>query len=313
MQDNTFGPRRGVVCRLRSAPRVLGVAALAVPVVAGLGVAHGLPAAAGGHRAATTASAADTVRLASSVGETVDAPRPAASASARRQSSLQDETGEEQAGAGRHGAGRRHGEDDGERGKDHGKEHGKKHGTRDGSDHDGKALPQATPQEAFRAWFEAGYGYEDAVALSALWHRADIEDVKFLAGRKLLAGRTLPVAPSYPPATAEDKAISAFFDAGYDTADAELLATLYGVPGDLSQAKVTAGSKLLAGGTLPVEPGQTAWSVSDDAARLAYFNNGYDYDDAVLLAQVWSLADPWDAKANAGHKLLDGLPLPLAG
>ena len=295
MQDNTFGPSRGVVCRLRATPRFLGVAALAVPVVAGVGLAAGLPASAAGQHAAVAPKPADTVRLASSAGESDDAGAPAGSTPAYRPAARK-------AAAKPATDGRHDGADKGEKKKE--KHHG----------HRGDGLPVVTTEQALGAYFEAGYGYEDAVALADLWHRhGDILDVKVLAGRKLLAGRTLPVAPSYPPATAQDKAIGAFLDAGYDYFDAELLATLYGLNGDVLQAKVTAGDKLLAGGTLPIEHGQTAWTVSDDAARMAYFNNGYGYEDAVFLADLWSMSDPSDAKANAGHKLLDGLPLPLAG
>lgn len=46
------------------------------------------------------------------------------------------------------------------------------------------------------AFTNAGYGYEDAVRLAALWHTsADLRYVKAEAGSELLAGRTLPIPP----------------------------------------------------------------------------------------------------------------------
>jgi hypothetical protein len=52
------------------------------------------------------------------------------------------------------------------------------------------------------AYFAAGYGYDNAVTLSGLWHETDIGQVKAEAGQKLLAGQTLPVAPTGASPTA---------------------------------------------------------------------------------------------------------------
>ena len=45
------------------------------------------------------------------------------------------------------------------------------------------------------AYFNAGYSYNDAVKLAALWKAATPQDAKVLAGAKLLAGQTLPFKP----------------------------------------------------------------------------------------------------------------------
>jgi len=116
-----------------------------------------------------------------------------------------------------------------------------------------------TTPDSWPAFFSAGYDYDDAVALAALWGSATVEDAKTRAGEELLAGATLPVAPgSAPPAPGtspsgdDATAVEAFFAAGYDYDDAVALARLWG--GDPYEAKVTAGQKLTAGETLPVAP-----------------------------------------------------------
>jgi len=119
--------------------------------------------------------------------------------------------------------------------------------------------------DSWPAYFAAGYDYDDAVVLAGLWHTASVEDAKTRAGQELITGKTLPIAPGSAPAapdsgssasgtapTAEDAAVTAFFAAGYDYADAVTLAGLWG--GDPYEAKVSAGQKLLAGATLPVAP-----------------------------------------------------------
>lgn len=177
-----------------------------------------------------------------------------------------------------------------------------------------KKLSRIPEEQAMLAWFDAGYLAEDAEELAEIWDMDDeaLHDVKVLAGRKLVAGRDLPVDPSGTPATEEEIAqreqLDAFLDAGYDGDDAEVLARYWNV--DALEAKYLTGAKLLAEVEVPIGPEETPWSVDEDVARQAFFNNGFGYDDAVVLADVWSV-DPWDAKANAGHKLLDGLPLPF--
>jgi hypothetical protein len=67
---------------------------------------------------------------------------------------------------------------------------------------DGKTLPIApsgTPesqsQKATGAFFAAGYDYDDAVTLGKMWHETDLGKVKADAGRKLIEGQKLPIAP----------------------------------------------------------------------------------------------------------------------
>jgi hypothetical protein len=43
----------------------------------------------------------------------------------------------------------------------------------------------------------------------------------------------------------------------------------------------------------------------------AYFNAGYNYDDAVALAKLWHLATPYDAKVAGSQRLTAGQTLPI--
>lgn len=58
-------------------------------------------------------------------------------------------------------------------------------------------LSDADIERGHKAYFEAGFGYDNAVELAGLWNlnEDDVGDVKALAGLKLLAGETLPVQP----------------------------------------------------------------------------------------------------------------------
>jgi hypothetical protein len=116
-------------------------------------------------------------------------------------------------------------------------------------------------QKEWDAYFGAGYGYDDAVKLAKIWHsKAEIGAVKAEAGRRLLAGKKLPIKPGpESPATGggtaskEAAQVDAFFAAGYDYTDAVKLAKLW-KQSDPYQAKVLGGKKLLAGDTLPIRP-----------------------------------------------------------
>lgn len=186
----------------------------------------------------------------------------------------------------------------------------------------------STTDEDLRAYFNAGYDYNDAQQLARLWHETgDIGAVKAEAGGKLLAGQTLPIPPSGTPASPQDLALQAYFDAGYDYNDAVALAKVWHET-DISQVKVEAGQKLQNGETLPVPPtGSSATKAGSAAAKAtpeeavapasqkalnAFFAAGYTYDDATQLARIWHETDITQVKAEAGKKLLAGETLPIA-
>ncbi|HVV74565.1 MAG TPA: hypothetical protein VHC43_00900 [Mycobacteriales bacterium] len=179
---------------------------------------------------------------------------------------------------------------------------------------------QHTQDQEFTAFFNAGYVYGDAQKLARLWHEnGDIGSVKAEAGGRLLDGETLPVAPSGTPATADDLAYQAFFNAGYTYDDAVKLGQAWHET-DISQIKIEAGKKLENGETLPVAPsGKEAptspQAQADASAAQAFFDAGYTYDDAVRLAQMWNTTDTYHAKVEGGQKLENGesLPVPPSG
>jgi len=186
-------------------------------------------------------------------------------------------------------------------------------------------LTAAQQEQALNAYFAAGYDYNDALALAQLWHMSgDPTTIKAEAGRRLLAGQQLPFKPS-PEAVAsaaQDNDLNAFFAAGYTYEDAVGLAQLWKIS-DPYQAKIDAGTKLLAGESLPITPGSqrtpaaTATSPSPGESVSstdldAYFAAGYGYDDALKLAQLWHMTgDPATIKAEAGRRLLAGEQLPI--
>lgn len=210
----------------------------------------------------------------------------------------------------------------------------------------------ATPvDKGVTAFFAAGYSYDDAVTLAGMWHETDIYQVKAEAGDKLIAGEQLPIQPSpanpatpgtagtnskeralaiqkkmivrsrgagasstpsdtNPVSVAQERDFQAFFAAGYDYDDAVALGKIWN-ESDIGQVKAEAGQKLIAGDTLPVAPSAQAES-PEDKAMDAFFNAGYDYDDAVTLAGMWHETNIAHVKAEAGQKLLDGQTLPIA-
>jgi hypothetical protein len=185
-------------------------------------------------------------------------------------------------------------------------------------------LSQAEQQKAWDAYFQAGYGYDDALKLSQLWHVKDIGTVKAEAGEKLLAGEKLPFAPlpqptdTYDPGTAvslkEGAIVDAFYTSGYDANDAAKLAKIWKLDTAYA-AKVKGGTELLDGKKLPVKPHYDDGISSADRKKALdvdkFFAAGYDYNAAVKLGKIWHTATPYDAKILGGKKLLAGQSLPI--
>jgi len=180
--------------------------------------------------------------------------------------------------------------------------------------------PDDVLQKQWDAYFGAGYDYDDAVRLAKLWHSdAKIGLVKAEAGRRLLAGETLPFAatpdaPSTPEPgenSAEQKQLQAFFYAGYTYDEAVKLAKLWKLS-DPSDAKYLAGKKLLAGEKLPVKPTAAGVKAGLESKRIdAFFAAGYDYYDAAKLQKLWKTKDAYQAKVEGGKRLLAGQTLPI--
>jgi hypothetical protein len=174
-------------------------------------------------------------------------------------------------------------------------------------------------QAELDAFFAAGYDYNDAETLAQMWGTGkDIVSIKAEAGEKLLDGHKLPIPPSGQPESIATQDENAFLDGGYGYDDAVRLGKMWNE--SVSQAKIDAGAKLLAGETLPFAPsddktsgtgGSSSDNTADDQARAEYFADGYTYDDAVKLSHLWNNEDPWQVKADAGKKLLAGKTLPV--
>jgi hypothetical protein len=185
------------------------------------------------------------------------------------------------------------------------------------------SMSQADLDRYWQAYFAAGYDYDDAVRLSGLWHvKADIGNVKAEAGRRLLAGETLPFPatpnspdptpdPNDPAIKAAQAQLDAFFNAGYTWTEAEKLAKIWHLA-DPSDAKTMAGKKLLAGQTLPVKPTPANVKAAKEAKQVdAFFNKGYGVEDAVKLATIWHLKSAYAAKVEGGKRILAGQTLPI--
>jgi hypothetical protein len=208
----------------------------------------------------------------------------------------------------------------------------------------------APPEDlAVTAFFNAGYDYNDAVTLAGMWNESTSQ-AKIDAGKKIENGETLPIQPSgnsdstNPAAisskakgkrlvlarahlaqkkagiiaasgapagssdTAESPALAAYFNAGYDYADAQQLASLWH-ESDINQVKSEAGQKLLDGDTLPIPPSGDPAAPPNQAVE-AFFNAGYDYNDAVKLGKMWNVST-YHAKVEAGKKIENGQALPI--
>lgn len=179
--------------------------------------------------------------------------------------------------------------------------------------------PSQPKQRYWQAYFDAGYDYDDAVRLSHLWQSAaSMSDVKAEAGRRLLAGETLPFAATpETPGTEEpvdpqlQRQMEAYFFAGYGSEDAVRLARLWKLA-DPADAKAEAGKRLLAGQPLPFKPDPAEAAAGLESRRVAaFFDAGYDYDDAVELAKIWKKKDAYQAKVEGGKRLLAGQQLPI--
>jgi hypothetical protein len=186
------------------------------------------------------------------------------------------------------------------------------------------ADPEAVFQEQFKAYYAAGYGYDNAAQLAKLWHKStdNLNVVKAEAGRRLLLGETLPIKPSPDKPVVEEtitptqqKQFTAFFHAGYVWDDAEKLAKMWKLA-DPPAAKLEAGKRLLAGQDLPFKP-KPANVAAQKKQELeikrvdAFFGAGYDGADAAKLAKLWKIDDTYQVKIEAGKRLLAGQTLPI--
>lgn len=128
-----------------------------------------------------------------------------------------------------------------------------------------------------------------------------------------LAPGGAPAEDYEEPSPQEQRALDAYFEAGYNFDDAVKLAKIWKLK-DISEVKATAGQRLLDGKKVPIEPsgsGESHQSEAESNQVGAFFAEGYDYNDAVQLAKIWKLKTPYDAKIAGGEKILAGETLPI--
>jgi hypothetical protein len=181
-----------------------------------------------------------------------------------------------------------------------------------------EAVPEVSADDvaAADAFYAAGYGYDDAVLLAELRRLPDSFAAKVEAGRVLLGGTALADSPLADP-TLDDGLSDEYLAQvavswGYAPGDIDVLAQAWGV--DAAEAAVRAGRELKTVGVLPFVDLPTG-EVAESEAAGAFFDAGYSYTDAGVLAQRWGLPDPYGAKVKAGGYLRDGTALaasPLA-
>jgi hypothetical protein len=159
--------------------------------------------------------------------------------------------------------------------------------------------PSGTPETPVNkdvsAFFAAGYTYDDAVALSKLWHNSSYQ-AKVEGGKQLLDNQPLPIPPSGPPASQADTSTAV------TGAHAAAMAKMLKAKGKLVLTTRGGHAQTL---------GSSDDGTAGDKARAAFFAAGYDYNDAVALGNLWHESDPWQVKADAGQKLIDGQTLPI--
>lgn len=167
---------------------------------------------------------------------------------------------------------------------------------------------------ALEVYIASGYTWDDAMVLSESWGVGDVFRTKVKAGDLLAAGVPLTESPFADPAAADgltpDDLVDVFLAFGYTAADAAVLAQAWGV--DVGEAKVRAGSELKTVGVLPfVDLAPTGYVGDGNDPRFdAFFAAGYEWDDAVLLAEFWGSETPVDAKLKVGDLLIAGSPIP---
>jgi hypothetical protein len=124
---------------------------------------------------------------------------------------------------------------------------------------------------------------------------------------------TVSAASDPSPDHTQAQELSAFFDAGYVYGDAQKLAALWHET-NITSVKAEAGQKLLDGVPLPVQPSGDPVPAPDQNVE-AFFNAGYDMDDAIALAGIWHTTDAYQAKIKGGKRIENGesLPIPPSG
>lgn len=174
---------------------------------------------------------------------------------------------------------------------------------------DGYELPFDSRNAAHDAYSVSHLTWADSVTLGEYWGIESSYEVRIKAGFWLLDGYD-PLEVFAAP-TDDELAIDTFFGVGYDYDDAVALAEYWGLdfPYD---AKIKAGFELKAGAELPdvAQPSVPVDFTLEGLQLDAFFTAGYDYDDALALAEFWGVDEAYEAKLKAGAFIKAGLDVP---
>ena len=165
-------------------------------------------------------------------------------------------------------------------------------------------------------FFKSDYTFDDAQALANMWDIGVVE-AKQALGHKIIHDiqHLLPKGLRQPtPSEGSDispnwdpKGHDAFFNSDYTFDDAQALANMWDI--GVVEAKQAIGHKIINNiqKLLPSGLQQPTSKTGDspDANFQAWVKSEYDYDDAVLLASLWSLGVP-EAKNEIGYRVLNG-------
>jgi hypothetical protein len=123
------------------------------------------------------------------------------------------------------------------------------------------------------------------------------------------AGATDTPTADARPSDADIASAQAFWDGGYQFCDATAIAAAHGT--DEWEAKVSTGAALLAGTEVAAPSGCTDADVADAGSTAvdAFFDNGYQFCDAVALAGQFG-GDPYETKIAVGTAIVNGGDVP---
>ena len=163
------------------------------------------------------------------------------------------------------------------------------------------------------AYYEAGYSYDDAEALSRFWGM-DVPQAKATMQQKIMWGyedqlrSQLASARAASPATTgndDETAARRFFDSAYCYCDARVLAALWG--GSVWDAKVTIGRKIGWGNQsiLDSELVRARQAAAGRGETCDFIETNFTSDDASALATYWKVPVP-DAKVRIGNMMMNG-------
>jgi hypothetical protein len=169
----------------------------------------------------------------------------------------------------------------------------------------GAALASAQPaKDPVDVFFDSGFTYCDAKLVAALW-RMDPLQAKAELGQKVIR-LGVPAAQGVVAAARNSGTRCDWIDVPHSYEDAERLAAYWGLP-DPAAAKVKVADLYTKGMSAQVMAALAAAPAPAQSADPyeAFFNAGYTYCDAKLVAALWR-TEIDTAKSAIGRKVVEG-------